>query len=58
VIIEPEERRLSILAKAQVVLPEGPGSLGRIVVGEMSAAIRDAVETGREIPGDGRGTSR
>lgn len=58
VIIEPEERRVSILAKAQVVLPEGPESLGRIVVGEMSAAIRDAVETGREIPGDVRGTSR
>ena len=51
--IEPEERRFSLLAKAQSVLPDGPQSLGRIIVGEMTQSIRTAVETGGDIPDDG-----
>jgi hypothetical protein len=52
--IEPEARRLAILAKAQATLPGGPQSLDRIVIGEMNGAIREAVEAGGDIPdGDG-----
>jgi hypothetical protein len=50
VTIEPEERRFSLLAKAEAPLPTGPQSLGRIVAGEMTSAVREAVETGGEIP--------
>ena len=43
VIIEPEERRLSLLARVQVVLDQGPMSLGRIVIGALTRATRKAV---------------
>jgi hypothetical protein len=49
-IIEPEERRISILAKAEVPLTDGPESLGRIIIGEMGPEIRAAIEEGRELP--------
>jgi hypothetical protein len=45
-VIEPEERRFSLLCKAQATLGEGPRSLGRIVVGAMTGEIRDAVGSG------------
>ena len=48
--IEPEERRISILAKAEVPLTDGPESLGRIIIGEMGPEIRAAIEEGRELP--------
>jgi len=46
VIIEPEERRFSLLGKAQASLPSGPESLGRIIIGEMPKGMRKAVERG------------
>jgi len=46
VIIEPEERRFSLLGRAQARLPSGPESLGRIIVGEMPKGMRKAVELG------------
>jgi hypothetical protein len=52
--IEPEERQLTLLAKAQAALPSGPQSLGRIVIGEMSNAIRESVETGGGPPAEAR----
>jgi hypothetical protein len=55
VTIEPEERCFSLLAKAQAPLPAGPQSLARIILGEMTSAIRDAVETGGDIPGPADG---
>jgi hypothetical protein len=45
-VIEPEERWFSLLCKAQATLGEGPQSLGRIIVGEMTGEIRNAVERG------------
>ena len=54
VTIEPEERRLTLLAKAQTALPSGPQSLSRIVIGEMSDAIRESVETGGGPPAEAR----
>jgi hypothetical protein len=48
--IEPEERRFSLLAKAQADLADGPESLGRIVVGEMTRGMRSALETGKRYP--------
>ena len=55
VIIEPEERRFSLLAKAEMPLPDGPPSIARIVVGKMSDAIRDAIETGVDLPEAAKG---
>jgi hypothetical protein len=51
VTIEPEDRRISILAKAEAQLADGPESLGRIIIGAMAPEIRVAVEEGRELPG-------
>jgi hypothetical protein len=51
VTIEPEDRRISILAKAEAPLADGPESLGRIIIGAMGSEIRVAVEEGRELPG-------
>ena len=48
--IEPEERRFSLLAKAQARLCDGPQSLGRIVIGDMTRGMRSAIETGRHYP--------
>jgi hypothetical protein len=48
--IEPDERRFSLLAKAQASLADGPESLGRIVVGEMTQGMRSALETGKRYP--------
>jgi len=50
IVIEPEERRLSLLAKAEMLLPGGPQSLGHIIVGEISTAVREAIETGVALP--------
>lgn len=50
IIIEPEERRFSVIAKAAAMLPSGPQSLGRIVVGELDGALREAIETGGTLP--------
>ena len=55
VTIEPEDRRISILAKAEVQLVDGPESLDRIILGAMAPEIRGAVEEGREVP---RGSTR
>jgi hypothetical protein len=52
VTIEPEDRRISILAKAEAQLADGPESLGRIIIGAMAPEIRAAVEEGRELPGE------
>jgi hypothetical protein len=46
VIIEPEERRFSLLGKVQAPLPSGPHTLGRIIVGDMPRGMRKAVEQG------------
>jgi hypothetical protein len=51
VTIETEDRRISILAKAEAPLADGPESLGRIIIGAMGSEIRVAVEEGRELPG-------
>ena len=48
VIIEPEERRFSLLGKVQTALPSGPASLGRIIVGNMPKGMRKAVEQGKK----------
>jgi hypothetical protein len=53
-IIEPEERRFSLLARAQTELAEGPMSLARIVVGELTAGMRKALEKGKAYPWDRR----
>jgi hypothetical protein len=45
-IIEPEERRFSLLGKVQASLPSGPQALGRIIIGEMPKGMRKAVEQG------------
>ena len=50
VIIEPEERRVSLLGKVQTVLTDGPQSVGQIIVGDMTRGMRKAVETGRYYP--------
>lgn len=48
VIIEPEERRFSLLGKVQAPLPSGPQALGRIIVGDMPKGMRKAVEQGKK----------
>jgi hypothetical protein len=50
VIIEPEERRLCLLARAQTDLALGPVSLTRIVVGELTEGMRKAVEKNKLYP--------
>jgi hypothetical protein len=49
-IVEPEERRLSLLARAQTELNEGPMSLIRIVVGELTEGMRKAIERNKTYP--------
>jgi hypothetical protein len=56
IIIEPEARRFSLVAKAQATLAEGPQSLDRIVVGELTRGMRQALETGRYYPWSRRGS--
>jgi hypothetical protein len=58
VIIEPEERRLSLLGKVQASLGEGPQSVSQVVVGELTAGMRKALETGRRFPWERRRRSR
>jgi hypothetical protein len=50
VIIEPAQRRLSLLGKAQTELAGGPSSLGQMIVGDLTPGMRKAVETGRHYP--------
>jgi hypothetical protein len=50
VIVEPEERRMSVLARARTELNEGPMSLARIVVGELTEGMRKAIEEGKAYP--------
>jgi hypothetical protein len=50
VIVEPEERRLSLLARARTDLNEGPMSLARIVVGDLTEGMRKAIENGKAYP--------
>jgi len=50
VIIEPAQRRFSLLAKAQAELADGPSSLGQLIVGDLAAGMRKAIETGRHYP--------
>ncbi|HEX7597039.1 MAG TPA: DUF2169 domain-containing protein [Polyangia bacterium] len=58
-IIEPEERRFSLLAKAQASLGDGPESLGSIVVGELTRGMRSALESGKQFCWErARGTSK
>ena len=47
-IIEPRERRFSLLGKVQAQLPSGPDALGRIIVGEMPRGMRRAMELGKK----------
>ena len=47
-IIEPGERRFSLLGKVQAALPSGPEALGRVIVGEMPRGMRRAVELGKK----------
>jgi hypothetical protein len=47
IIVEPEARRLSLLARAQTDLPQGPLSLARIVIGEPTPGLRKAIESGK-----------
>jgi len=49
-IVEPEERRLSLLARTQTELNEGPMSLIRIVVGELTEGMRKAIEKNKAYP--------
>lgn len=53
-IIEPEERRFSLLARAQTDLTEGPTSLARIVVGKLTDGMRRAIEKGKAYPWERR----
>jgi hypothetical protein len=50
VIIEPEERRLSLLARAQTDLADGPMSLSRIVFGGLTEGMRKAIEKNKVYP--------
>jgi len=50
VIVEPEERRISLLARAETELTGGPTSLGRIVFGELSEGMRRAIEKNKVYP--------
>jgi hypothetical protein len=52
VIVEPEERRLSLLARAQTALNEGPLSLARMVVGDVTKGMRKAIENNKAYPWD------
>ena len=52
VIVEPEERRLSLVARARTELAEGPMSLGRIIIGELTAGMSKDIENGKEYPWD------
>jgi hypothetical protein len=47
-IIEPGERRFSLLGRVQATLASGPEALGRIIVGEMPKGMRKAVELGKK----------
>jgi hypothetical protein len=53
-IIEPEQRRFSLLGRAQTELAQGPMSLARIVVGELTAGMRKAIEKGKSYPWERR----
>jgi hypothetical protein len=50
VIIEPAQRRFSLLGKAQADLLNGPSSLGQVIVGDLTAGMRKAIESGRHYP--------
>ena len=50
VIVEPEERRFSLLARARTELNEGPMSLVRIVLGELTEGMRKAIENNKAYP--------
>jgi len=52
--IEPEERRLSVLARARTVLNEGPMSLSQIVVGDLTSGMRKAIEKNKAYPWERR----
>jgi hypothetical protein len=52
--IEPEQRRFTLLARAQTELGVGPMSLARIVVGELTAGMRKAIEKGKSYPWERR----
>jgi hypothetical protein len=45
VIIEPAQRRFALLAKAQAELAGGASSLGQMIVGDLTAGMRKAIET-------------
>jgi len=53
-IIEPERRRFTLLGRAQTELAEGPLSLARVVVGELTAGMRKAIEKGKSYPWERR----
>lgn len=50
VIIEPEERRFSLVGKTQASLVEGPQSVSQIVVGELTRGMRKALKEGKCYP--------
>jgi hypothetical protein len=50
VMVEPEGRRLSLLARAQTDLAQGPMSLARIVIGELTNGMRKAIEKNKTYP--------
>lgn len=49
IVIEPEARRFSLVARAQMVLSPDPTALSRIVVGPMSRGRRTALERGKRF---------
>jgi hypothetical protein len=56
IVIEPEGRRFSLVARAQMHLSPDPTSLSRIVVGHLSRGRRTALERGKRFIARGRRT--
>jgi hypothetical protein len=50
IVIEPEMKLFSLVAKVQAPLPDGPQSLGQIIVGPLTRGMRLAIETGKWYP--------
>ena len=50
IIVEPEERRLSLIARASTELPAGPMSLARIIIGQLTQGMRTAIEKNKVYP--------
>jgi len=51
VLIDPEQRRLSVISRAQLVPEPSPLSLRNVIVGEPSRGLRRAIATGKRHVG-------